>query len=1009
MKRIIINILLIIIPSFVFSQVPNMAQTMLSPNAASLGEYGEVPVSPFTGIPQIEIPLYEVKVDNYKLPLVMSYHAGGVRPDQHPGWTGLGWTLMAGGCISRVVNDKIDEYHNVDNKSGMPIYEHMGFLYVHNLLNQLQWNDKTYMRSFLFQLAVPGNSEYDTEPDRFSFNFCGYSGNFYLNHKGEWQVQCDKPLKVIFEDTPENFTLLYGKESSSFSTTGTDITYDGCGASHSFKKFTIIAEDGTQYIFGDDDNAIEYSVPFFEQKKKRLQATTWNLTKIILPNNRIIKFTYERGDFLAQMFLSVSSTINYKIVADDGSIVTSGCSSSDMPSINTGNNGQLILPSYLRYIEGGNTRVEFYRKQSTELKYDFWNLCMYNQHEYIDKLDEFLPILQYNGNYEGDVNYPNCLNGIKYYQLYAIMVKDSGSDYRYTYAFHYSKNLQTRLMLDSIVESNYSVTGRAYRFEYDRANLLPGYVSNQTDHWGFYNNNYAYYDNLESYSSYREPNTTVATYGTLTKITYPTGGYTRFLFEPNDYGKSISEDRTECHTLGYNRKAGGIRIREIKNSPTGKEEDEYSSRRYYYVTDYLQNKGNSSNSSGVLGALAKYRFDYTAYSILGGFRTKMELFSSQSVLPGTVNACGSHVGYSEVIEKYSDGSFSRYKYTNFDDRHFDEPCDMNIQLTHVLYEPYSSREQERGLLKTKEDYDSNSKLKHSIDYEYEKDMPDSCYVRAIKASYTPPPCYQVGEGYLEGSIYRYYTYLMRKVKETEKRYDSSTTPLTETCTYGYNEHNMITNIRRTLNDGNVQIIKNKYPGYNGNYPSSDMVKGNVLSSLMETSESVLINNIEYPVFKTMYNYTKKGEHNFTISAIYEAKGSNGYEPKISYLYDAWNNPKVISPLTGVQTVYIWGLKHEYLLAEIKNSYTMTVEQYIGSIEAFGETLTPDYDKLDNLRTQLLEAEITTYKYKPLIGLIQSTDPRGIKRFYEYDSMHRLSVIKDASGNIIEMYKYNYKK
>ncbi len=59
------------------AQIPEMPKSMLSPSAASLGEYGEVPVSPFTGIPKIEIPLTEIEAGNHKLPISLSYHAGG--------------------------------------------------------------------------------------------------------------------------------------------------------------------------------------------------------------------------------------------------------------------------------------------------------------------------------------------------------------------------------------------------------------------------------------------------------------------------------------------------------------------------------------------------------------------------------------------------------------------------------------------------------------------------------------------------------------------------------------------------------------------------------------------------------------------------------------------------------------------------------------------------------------------------------------------------------------------
>ena len=52
-----------------------------SPEIAGLGEYGKVPVSLYTGVPDISVPIYELKAGNYSLSLAASYHLASVKPN----------------------------------------------------------------------------------------------------------------------------------------------------------------------------------------------------------------------------------------------------------------------------------------------------------------------------------------------------------------------------------------------------------------------------------------------------------------------------------------------------------------------------------------------------------------------------------------------------------------------------------------------------------------------------------------------------------------------------------------------------------------------------------------------------------------------------------------------------------------------------------------------------------------------------------------------------------------
>lgn len=74
-----------------------------SPNAASLGNFTECPVSLFTGLPQITIPLHQMQGKRISVSISLGYHGGGIRPELHPGWTGNGWDLVAGGLLRELL------------------------------------------------------------------------------------------------------------------------------------------------------------------------------------------------------------------------------------------------------------------------------------------------------------------------------------------------------------------------------------------------------------------------------------------------------------------------------------------------------------------------------------------------------------------------------------------------------------------------------------------------------------------------------------------------------------------------------------------------------------------------------------------------------------------------------------------------------------------------------------------------------------------------------------------
>lgn len=978
------------------AQIPEMPKAMLSPNAASLGLYGEIPVSHFTGTPSIEIPLYEVNDGVINFPISLSYHASGVRPDQHPGWTGMGWTLNAGGVISRQIKGLLDEC------SHFPYND--GFYYKYEILNKSNWGTEAYLKQMAGGAMELGAA--DTEPDEFYFNFRGYSGRFYLNHEGKWVAQCDKPVKVVFNNSFIN---------APFNSDGTELS--GQGYTKTFSAFTIITEDGTQYIFGGSENYIEYSIDFFHQDEDNWVANSWFLSKIIYTNNQEVNFHYTRGDFVNQMYYSLNYTDGY----------SKYCAFFSITSLEKHCEGKLISPVYLEEIIFPNTRVILSCRETTELRY--------GENIYKDKYDMSWED-QLNGkrmwflSNGQTLGFPTYLNRLKWYKLTDISIEEryEGTIQR-QFDFQYSNNRNERLRLLSVTESGefpHTETGvnlgsaeRKYIFEYDNPELLPAYLANQNDHWGFYNARPGAILPMNSYYSRREPNANVLLYGTLNKITYPTGGYTRFEFEPHSYRKELQEERWKpCVPLPANRLAGGLRIKRIINSATGTESGEVVAKEYHYTSDYLTNGNLSEISSGILGGKIRYNFAYKIRAY--GYSTViiMSVFSTQSVLPGCENSTGNHIGYTEVVEKIPGNGFTRYTFTNFDNGYGDEPPLQSLQESQTPYEPYTSKAFMRGHLLRKEDYDEGKNIVKRQELIYGS-PPATAFIRCIKAR-NIQFCYPTFVAYLEGTTYKIYTGVPRVVMDSTALYSGSSVSISDIASYSYDTDGLLNQVMRTPSGGiGSQRIRYLHPRDMEQEPYITMVAKNILSPVIEEKEDFITNDTAVTFVSSRSNHYKAVQsvspNFFTLASIYTSDGKwRGVEETRFRQHDKYGNPVYFTHLEE-DIVMIFGYGGRYPVAEIRNATWSEVNQKAGSIglnlSTFPDGNNPDMAKVDTLRNLLPNALVTTCTYLPGVGVATITDPRGMVFYHTYDGLGNIRKVyykESGEERIIHVYDYNYK-
>ncbi|MEM9819430.1 MAG: DUF6443 domain-containing protein, partial [Bacteroidota bacterium] len=496
---------------------------MPAPNAASLGKYGDIPVGYYTGVPSVGVPIHTVQEGPLSLDISLSYHASGLKVGEMASWVGQGWSLNAGGSISRTVQGLRDE--------GPGGYYYFG--------HEIPDHQQDYCGFYDYLRQVNDNVR-DNEPDIFSFNIGGYSGKFYLDNQvslsAEERVvlipQQDLKVVPIFKGAPNDAVHL-------------------CG-------FEIVAPDGTIYQFGDAtgtdgiNKGIEMTTNSFQSP---VAPSSWHLTKILSFDDRhTIYFNYE-GESYAYPFLASE----YNTCGGQHDITNTGNNNVDFG--HSWMNGWRLKEistskEFIEFIAGGD-------RQDLEENFHFNN----NQ----PRAKELDKIVVTSGAFcqEFVLNTDYFIDDTEH----AITATSTGI----------SANKRLRLL--SVQEkpcegSDGSTAAKPpYVFEYyGNGNFLPNRLSWAIDHWGFYNgvddnNNhkgnrlnipktlgyfytpnlqatqYIEYDGRSDRSTHEEP----MKWGTLSKITYPTGGFTTFEYEANEYyGDFVETEMILNHTTACN-------------------------------------------------------------------------------------------------------------------------------------------------------------------------------------------------------------------------------------------------------------------------------------------------------------------------------------------------------------------------------------------------------------------------------------------------------------------------
>lgn len=231
-------------PEGSFSIVKLPAVIPPSPEVASLAKIGAISAGLHTGSANASIPLYEIGLNGYKLPIMLNYSSNGIKVDEIPGRVGMGWNLVAGGVVSRIVHDEPD---GAGTKLAPPV------------------TPGVKDAALLNYLKSSADMELDTEQDEYSYSFNGQSGKFFVDTLGIGHCIPHNANKIIVN----------GYNSSS-------------------KSVTIYTPDGTRYDFGGygaTEKTRSITVSGVATKQAFIEMA-WFLTKITTNNGEIINFNY---------------------------------------------------------------------------------------------------------------------------------------------------------------------------------------------------------------------------------------------------------------------------------------------------------------------------------------------------------------------------------------------------------------------------------------------------------------------------------------------------------------------------------------------------------------------------------------------------------------------------------------------------------------------------------------------------------------------------------------------
>jgi YD repeat-containing protein len=994
--------------------------------ALAVMRYVSYPMDYSTGLPNITIPLYEIKAGDISLPITLSYHSSGFRPNEATGRIATGWTLNAEPSISREVRGLNDGASN-------------GFFNYNPELFKITHGDGVYNKRVADGLL-------DAMSDIYFYRLADKSGSFFARG-GDKQ-----PVSQPYDDV---------KISASF---------------------TVEDDRGIVYEFGGDgytERTVSMYLPLNYLCKSITSRMTRARVSFVYNYSGLVNYDYRSYTHNDVVIIGENTgSLSYPLLTRKINGMQRKYSIQGANSIIEVNNG----PNFNPPIGSAGSSETVETLPLREIRFDQGSVIFEGDNRTCidimvrDKAGNTVKeILLYCSPYK-----PYGNQDMQHRKLDSIRIGAPGGEMqKYSFEYYSINRAPDR--------DSRSIDYWGYFNGLDPSNsnaksLVPGFSTVLTHSSG---QQFTY----EHSGMDRTPNLEGTRTGVLSKITDPNGAETIFEYEGNKTGTQHRNFYIDPYNLPSSTPpgiwidvldfyspqfcidfpVGGLRIKQIRERDpvSGKvlyRDFTYGCRTKYWGDYLIKDWGVPKRLVGPNAYLITQ-----SHHVRGGSSYNTKTWYCNPVAHITFNG-GTPVLYSRVTERKwngSDGSmWTEYYYTTPEYDTFKGKLSYNSgsgtwaeifatlkimideeRNTNIPFSFRSFSDAEYGKLQKKIDYVEEGTEKRMVrqveytneqvrapaapmysDYVYRYRTYTDMISQMTEAAIAAEEGYFTAYPYPEDAGYSYFS-IVNQEKITDYFPDGSQVDQIKNFTYtnlpnGYPKQTKARSAV-TLLGGSKQ--KEEYFTYaDGRYTLTGYPES-LFPALSQHPGGILTEHKTVIGPDTTYMRRKLeqiGTGLFQVKSVKtKSAPGNNFDEVLSMKHDYYGNITETTGLDGVPTAYVWSYSSQYIVAKIENATIQSVANALPvSLESISILTDLTYhsnifDLLNGLRNSLPNAHVYTYLYKSLVGMTSETDPSGKTTYYEYDSSNRLKRIflkeRNSSGveleRNIESYNYNFKK